>query len=121
MPNLLVDGQILLFGDVGDPFGWGDGFTPTDVAMALAEHGPGDVTVRINSPGGNAVDGVAIYSLLRAHSGEVTTVVDGVAASAASLIFMAGAKREIRGGAMVMIHDVMTRTFGNAAEHIEAS
>jgi hypothetical protein len=52
---LLVSGEILLYGDVGDPWGYGDGFTSTDVAQALSEHGPGDVTVRVNSGGGIAL------------------------------------------------------------------
>lgn len=117
MPDsLLLDGVILLYGDVGDPWGWGDGFTPEQVASALAEHGPGPITVRLNSGGGRAFDGLAIYSLLKSHDGEVTIQVDGIAASAASLIAMAGTL-EIRQGAMLMIHDAAAVTFGNAAEH----
>jgi ATP-dependent protease ClpP protease subunit/phage major head subunit gpT-like protein len=116
--RLVVGGEILLYGDVGDPYGWGDGFTPTDVAEALAELDGQAVTVRINSPGGIAFDGMAIYSLLKTYAGEVTTVVDGIAASAASLIFMAGAKRQVRDGAMVMIHDASVVTFGNADRHV---
>lgn len=116
--SLLVNGELLLYGDVGDPWCWGDGFTVADVAGALAEHGPGDITVRINSGGGIAFDGVAIYSLLLAHAGKVTTIVDGIAASAASLILMAGDARQIRDGAMVMIHDASGVTFGTAAEHL---
>ncbi|TBW33362.1 Clp protease ClpP [Siculibacillus lacustris] len=117
MPDtLLVGGMVLLYGDVGDPWGWGDGFTPEQVAQALAEHGPGPVTVRLNSGGGRAFDGLAIYSLLMSHDGAVTIQVDGVAASAASLIAMAGTL-EMRQGAMLMIHDAAAVTFGNAAEH----
>ncbi|GJE27955.1 head maturation protease, ClpP-related [Methylobacterium organophilum] len=116
--SLLVNGEILLYGDVGDPWCWGDGFTVADVAGALAEHGSGDVTVRINSGGGVAFDGVAIYSLLLAHPGKVTCIVDGIAASAASLILMAGEVRQIRDGAMVMIHDASGVTFGTAADHL---
>ena len=116
-PSLLVDGTILLYGDVGDPWCWGDGFTVADVAGALAEHGPGDITVRVNSGGGIAFDGIAIYSLLLAHAGKVTVVVDGIAASAASLIVMAGDVREIRDGAMMMIHDAAGVTFGTSADH----
>ncbi|MCJ2108036.1 Clp protease ClpP [Methylobacterium sp. E-041] len=116
-PSLLVDETILLYGDVGDPWCWGDGFTVADVAGALAEHGPGDITVRVNSGGGIAFDGIAIYSLLLAHAGKVTVVVDGIAASAASLIVMAGDVREIRDGAMMMIHDAAGVTFGTSADH----
>ncbi|MCA0404869.1 MAG: Clp protease ClpP [Proteobacteria bacterium] len=115
--TLLVGGELLLFGDVGDPWGWGDGFTPLQVAEALVEHGPGDITVRINSGGGVASDGTAIYSLLLAHRGVVTTIVEGVAASAASLILMAGDERRMRPGSMLMIHDTSRITWGNADEH----
>jgi len=115
--TILSNGEILLYGDVGDPYGWGDGFSVTDVQSALVEHGPGDITVRINSGGGIAFDGVAIYSLLRSHEGSKHVIVDGIAASAASLILMAGDTREIRDGAMVMIHDAAGLTFGTAADH----
>lgn len=117
LDRLYVNGEILLYGDVGDPWGWGDGFTPADVAQALAAHGPGDITVRINSGGGIAWDGTAIFSLLKAHPGQVTVIVDGIAASAASLIAMAGDAIELRGGAMMMIHDASGITWGTAADH----
>lgn len=118
--TLLVNGELHLYGDVGDPFGWGDGFTPSDVAMALAEHGAGDVKVRLNSGGGIATDGMAIHSLLKAHAGKVTIAIDGVAASAASLIAMAGASIEMRKGAVMMIHDPASITIGNADKHTQA-
>ena len=105
MKKLLLNGALMLYGDVGDPFGWGDGFSASDVAEALAEHGDGDITVRVNSGSGIANEGMAIYSLLKGHAGKVTIAVDGVAASAASLIAMAGSEIEMRDGAMMMIHD----------------
>lgn len=114
--SLLVGGELLLYGDVGDPWGFGDGFTARDVAMALAEHGPGPLTARINSGGGIAAEGIAIHSLL-AQRGDVTTIVDGTAASAASIIVMAGSVRRMRAGATLMIHDLAIITWGNAAEH----
>lgn len=114
--SLLVGGELLLYGDVGDPWGFGDGFTARDVAMALAEHGPGPLTARINSGGGIAAEGIAIHSLL-AQRGDVTTIVDGTAASAASIIVMAGSERRMRAGATLMIHDLAIITWGNAADH----
>lgn len=120
LDRLYVDGEILLYGDVGDPWGWGDGFTPSDVAQALALHGDADLTTRINSGGGIAFDGVAIYSLLRAHAiggRKVTIIIDGIAASAASLIAMAGDTIEMRAGAMMMIHDAAGITWGTAEDH----
>lgn len=124
LDRLYVDGEILLYGDVGDPWGWGDGFTPSDVAQALALHGAGDIVVRVNSGGGIAFDGVAIYSLLRAHAltgGKVAIVIDGIAASAASLIAMAGDTIEMRAGAMMMIHDAAGITWGTAEDHQKSS
>lgn len=118
--NLLNGNELLLYGDVGDPFGY-DGFTAADVAKALAEHGPGDITARINSGGGIAFDGVAIHSLLKAHPGRITTTIDGVAASAASLIAMAGDQIEMRDGAMMMIHDPSAMTFGNQDTHLKSA
>jgi ATP-dependent protease ClpP protease subunit len=119
--SLLLNNEIYLYGDVGDPHGWGDGFTPGQVAQALVDHGAGDVTVRLNSGGGLAFDGMAIYSLLKAHAGKVTIVIDGVAASAASLIAMAGAERQMRAGAMFMIHDPSSVVAGPAVTHEEAA
>lgn len=115
--NLLIDGTLYLYGDVGDPWGMGEGFTPDDVVDALAAHGPGDLAVRINSGGGIAFHGMAINALLATHDGNVTVHVDGIAASAASLIAMAGDTIEMRTGAMLMIHDPSGITFGNADVH----
>ena len=113
--QLIVGGELLLYGDVGDPWGFGEGFTPQEVAEALAMMGPGPVTVRINSGGGAAFDGVAIYSLLKSHDGPVNIIVDGIAGSAASIIAMAGTMT-MRTGSMLMIHDAACLAFGNASE-----
>ncbi|WP_316207588.1 ClpP-like prohead protease/major capsid protein fusion protein [Bradyrhizobium sp. SZCCHNR3118] len=121
MESLVINGQIYLYGDVGDPWGWGDGFSPEQVAKAIVELGGGDITVRINSGGGIATDGMAIYSLLKAHPGKVTVAIDGVAASAASLIAMAGDDIEMRTGAMMMIHDPSGVTRGPAKVHEDAA
>jgi ATP-dependent protease ClpP protease subunit len=114
--TLFSNGKIMLFGDVGDTWS-GDCFTPGDVARALADNGDGDATVHLNSGGGIATDGMAIFSLFKAHPGKVNIVIDGVAASAASLIAMAGDTRTMRNGAMMMIHDPATITVGNVAAH----
>ncbi len=118
-PSLLVGGDILLYGAVGASL-WGDSFTSRAVAAALAEHGPGDVSVRINSGGGDAFDGMAIHSLLRAHAArgaKVSIEIDGIAASAASLIAMAGDTIAMRVGAMMMIHDASGVAFGTSEDH----
>ena len=88
--SVLVDGELVLYGFVGDSF-WGDGFTASEVIDALAELGrDADVTVRLNSGGGYTDDGIAIFNTLTAHRGKVEIVVDAMAASAASVIAMAG-------------------------------
>lgn len=115
--DVLVDGEILLFGTVGDFF-WGDGFTALDVIDALSRIGRGnDVTVRLNSGGGIATEGVAIFNALKAHRGAVDIVVEAIAASAASLIAMAGETVTMRTGAVMMIHDPSAITIGTSADH----
>lgn len=115
--NVLIDGEIVLHGTVGD-FYWDAGFTARDVIEALASVGrQTDVTVRINSGGGIAWEGVAIYNALAAHGGNVTCEVEGIAASAASIIAMAGDQVVMRAGALMMIHDPALVTFGDASDH----
>lgn len=114
---VLQDGELVLYGFVGDNY-WDEGFTAQDVLYALSEVGRDtDITVRINSSGGYVDDGIAIYNALLAHKGKVTVKVDALAASAASIIAMAGEERIMRSGAMIMIHDPASYTYGNAGEH----
>lgn len=117
MPSdLIVDGELMLYGPVGGSW-WDDGgFTATEVLQALAEM-EGDITVRLNSGGGIAWDGIAIYNALHARASKVTVVIDGVAASAASVIAMGGDDIVMRTGALMMIHDASTITWGTAEDH----
>ena len=102
--------EILMYGTVG----WE--ITAAETIAKLADM-TGDVTVRINSYGGDSFEGVAVKNALRAHAGHVTAVVDGVAASSASVIAVCGADRVVmRPGAELMIHDAWTFTDGNAAD-----
>jgi len=78
--------------------------------------GDGDITVWINSPGGDCVAAAQIYNMLMEYKGAVTVKVDGIAASAASVIAMAGTKVLMSPVSMMMIHNPMTGTFGNVAE-----
>jgi len=115
--TILVDGELVLYGFVGDSF-WDSGFTALDVVEALAELGrDADVAVRINSGGGYIDDGIAIYNALVAHRGDVTVYIDAVAASSASVIAMAGDKIVMRKGAQMMIHEPAGGTFGSATDH----
>lgn len=116
--DVLIDGEIVLYGVVGDGFFFTDEFSDRDVAHALAQLGhETDVTVRINSGGGIAMIGVAICNALKAHGGKVTVSVDGIAASAASVIAMGGDEIVMRNGSMMMIHDPAFLTFGTADDH----
>jgi ATP-dependent protease ClpP protease subunit len=99
--------ELVLYGTVGVSF-WGeDYFTAKEVRDNLASM-RGDITVRINSGGGVATEGQAIYTALRDYPGSVTVVVDSVAASAASLIAMSGDEIIMRRGAWMLIHDPAT-------------
>lgn len=112
----LVNGQELtLSGTVGDDW-FGDGFTHAQVVTALAGL-EGDITVRLNSGGGYAAEGAAIHATLQSYPGNVDLIVDGIAASAASLIAMAGDTISMSEGAVMMIHDPMNVTIGNSADH----
>jgi ATP-dependent protease ClpP protease subunit len=97
---------------------FGNGITVNSVSDALQSAGDfSSVKLRINSPGGDLFQGVAIYNYLRSLGKPINVVVDGLAASAASLIAMAGDKREMGDGAMMMIHNAMMIAMGNAKLH----
>lgn len=118
--NVMVDGEMVLSGMVGADF-FDEGFTYMDVVEALASIGRNnDVTVRLNSGGGIAAEGIAIFNALDSHKGNVTIIVDGVAASAASTIAMAGDEVVMRAGASMMIHDPGIITFGNLDDHAKS-
>lgn len=106
--------ELVIYGDIGESY-WGDSVTAMSVKNALDEM-EGDISVRINSPGGSVFDGFAIYNLLKSHDGQVTVYVDGLAASAASVIAMAGDEIVMGDTAMMMIHDPWTLTVGDSAE-----
>ena len=107
MQNLELD----LYGSVGDPAG----IDPAKVAALL--RGAPDakrINIRLNSAGGSAFDGVAIMNAIKDHPAKVTVKVDGLAASAASIIAMAGDTIEMGDGAFMMVHNVTAAAFGNA-------
>lgn len=107
--------DIMIYGRIGGGGFFYDGISASDVAAALREVGPGPVNVRINSGGGDVFDGVAIHSLLARHPGTVTAYVDGLAASAASFVMLAGERVVASRNSMIMIHDAMTMVFGAKA------
>lgn len=100
--------EIYLYGEIG----WES--RAKDIVEQLKEL-EGDITLRVNSPGGDVYDGLAIMNVLRGHAGTVTAVIEGYAASAASFIVAGGADRVVaRPNAEIMIHDAWTWPDGNA-------
>lgn len=93
------------------------GVSAAELAPELATLKSDKITVRVNSPGGDYFDGVAIANALARHPATVDVHVDGLAASAASIVAMAGDHVVMHPGAQMMIHDALTLTVGNAAEH----
>lgn len=117
MAVIVEKNEIWLTGTVG-AYWWDDGFTAENVVFALAQVGRStDVVVHLNSGGGVASEGAAIHAQLAAHKGKVEIVVEGVAASAASVIAMAANRLVMSLGAVLMIHEPMVETVGNVAEH----
>jgi ATP-dependent Clp protease protease subunit len=109
-------GEVTIYGDIGSSW-WGDSITPKQFAADLKDLGDVDeITVRINSAGGAVFDGLAIRSLLKNHKATVTTHVDGLAASIASIIAMAGDKIVMAKGAMMMIHNPATSLWGGESK-----
>jgi ATP-dependent protease ClpP protease subunit len=113
--------SISIFDVIGYDDWTGEGITEKRIAAALRSIGPRDVTVYINSPGGDMYTGLAIYNMLREHPRKVTVKVIGVAASAASLIAMAGDEIQMAEGSALMIHNSWSILIGNRHHFIEAS
>lgn len=106
------DNSISIYDSIGE--GWdGNGVTAKRISAALRSLAGKDVVVNVNSPGGDFFEGVAIYNLLRAHKGKVTVRVLGLAASAASVIAMAGDEIQMGEGAFLMIHNAWAVAVGN--------
>lgn len=105
------DNTITMFGVIGEDF-WDEGITVKGISRQLRAIG-GPVTVQINSPGGDVFEGFAIYNALREHPYPVTIDVIGMAASAASVIAMAGDEVRIGAAAFLMIHNCWVMGIGN--------
>lgn len=110
---------ISVYDVIGQDYWSGEGVTAKRVSAALRSMGKGPVTVNVNSPGGDMFEGLAIYNLLREHDGEVTVKVLGVAASAASVIAMAGDKVQIARAGFLMIHNAWVMAVGNRHDLVD--
>ncbi len=104
--------ELTIYGDIGESWWW-ESTSATDVDSALKAAGENDLIIHLNSPGGSAFDGIAIYNRLKAHKGKVTINVDGWACSAASIIAMAADELIMGAGAMMMIHEASTIVWGS--------
>jgi ATP-dependent Clp protease protease subunit len=111
---IFLDERSIYIYDVIGPE-WAGMDSDADLVRALSEFKGKPVEVRINSPGGSADMGIAMYQALKRHDGEVTTVVDSLAASAASVAFLGGAKRYMTTGSRLMIHEASTIAWGDAS------
>ena len=108
----LEERTLFLNGQISDETWFGDEVTPQMFKDELTS-GAGDITVWINSPGGDVFAAGQIYNMLRAYKGHVTVRIDALAASAASVIAMAGDTVLISPVAMMMIHNPATMAIGN--------
>lgn len=107
------ENSISIYDSIGENWD-GTGVTAKRIGAALRSIGANaDVVVNINSPGGDFFEGVAIYNQLREHKGKVTTRVMGLAASAASVIAMAGDEILMGDGAFLMVHNAWAVAIGN--------
>ena len=106
---------LRLEGPIDEESFWGDEITPQMFRDEL-ESGEGDVTVWINSPGGNVFAAAEIYTMLKDYKGNITVKIDAIAASAASVVAMAGDVVQMSPVAMLMIHDPSTVAMGNTKD-----
>lgn len=110
------EAQLLLYGDIGNDEGWND-VTAKEFARDLAALGDVEtINLHINSVGGDVFAGQAIYSMLKRHKAAVNVYVDGLAASIASVVAMAGDTVYMPSNTMMMVHHPWGCRVGNAAE-----
>ena len=109
--------EILIYDQIGRDFWSGEGVVAKEFAQELAKiPAARKITVGINSPGGSVHEGLAIYNLLSARRNQVTCRIDGLAASIASIIALAGSKLVMPASALLMIHDPSGMCMGTADE-----
>ena len=111
----MAERTLFLNGTIAEESWFDDDVTPQLFKDELMS-GSGNITVWINSPGGDCVAAAQIYNMLMDYKGDVTVKIDGIAASAASVIAMAGTKVLVSPVSMLMIHNPMTVAFGNSEE-----
>ena len=111
--------EIWLYEEIGESF-FG-GVSASQFSKDLKKVGDvSEITLRINSPGGDVFDGLTMYNILKRHPAKVTVTIDGLAASIASIVAMAGDEIHIASNAMMMIHKAWTVTIGDDIDHGKA-
>jgi len=110
---------LYLSGPIAEETWWGDEVTPKLFKGELLS-GAGDITVWINSPGGDVFAAAQIYNMLMDYTGKVTVKIDGIAASAASVVAMAGGEVYMSPVSMPMIHNPSTIAIGDSEEMLRA-
>ena len=109
--------ELLIYSEISDFTWWGDEVTPATYDADLKALGNiTELSVRINSPGGDVFAASAIYTMLRRHAARVTVTIDGLAASAATIVMMAGDKIVMPQNAMLMVHNPWSFAAGNAED-----
>lgn len=108
--------ELVLSGVIAEESWWGDEVTPKMFKSELAKHKGKNLTIWLNSPGGDVFAASQIYTALMEHKGDVTIKIDGVAASAASVIAMAGTRTLMAPTAILMIHNPWTVAMGEAKD-----
>lgn len=103
--------ELLLMGAVGDSQ---EGLTARQAVQFLSQNASRPIRVRINSPGGLAFDGITIYNALAKHQASVITEIEGLAASAAAIVAMAGRPVRMIGNGTLFIHRAMGMAVGNS-------
>lgn len=106
-----TEADVYIYDEIGF---WGT--TASDFARELGELDVKNINLRLNSPGGAVFDGIAIYNTLKTHKADVHVTVDGVAASIASVIAMAGDTVTMGRGTSIMVHNPSGLVLGNAAD-----
>lgn len=107
--------EVLIYGDIGESWS-GETVAAKDFVREIAALDAAQITVRINSFGGSVADGIAIHNSIKRHPATTNVVIDGVAASIASLIAMAGDTVEMAENALLMIHAPWGMAMGNSAD-----
>jgi ATP-dependent protease ClpP protease subunit len=114
------DAEVYIYGDIGDTF-WGDGVSAQSFVDELNGITAKKLSIRINSPGGSAYDGLTIANAIVRHSATTTTWIDGLAASAASIVAMAGDEVVMSKYGEMMLHNAHALVMGTSKDMREVA